>query len=304
MQDTSSQWHYPGARWWKFDFHTHTPASDDYGKGPTQAFLKRTAPKDWLLGFMRAGVDCVAVTDHNSGEWIEKLQAALVELEQELRADFRPLYLFPGVELSVNGGFHLLVIFDRKATGHDVRDLLSRVDYQGVHGRCDAVTRKSAAEVIEIVSWVTGRSGPIWPMATGRNEADVRGSYGLTMLRRAQFCRSGGTGSAVWKRGKRGVPAAHPHPAVGAALLAGVVFGAAAQPGRGAGRAVAAGPASRWRRAGRGCRGRGFRGYRSGVVGRVGPGGNGCVVPAPAVRRAAAGRGLRARPVRGRRASW
>ena len=152
MQDTSSQWHYPGARWWKFDFHTHTPASDDYGKGPTQASLKRTAPRDWLLGFMRAGVDCVAVTDHNSGEWIDKLQAALVELEQELRADFRPLYLFPGVELSVNGGFHLLVIFDRKATGHDVRDLLSRVDYQGVHGRCDAVTRKSAAEVIEIVS--------------------------------------------------------------------------------------------------------------------------------------------------------
>jgi hypothetical protein len=22
-------WPYPGARWWKFDFHTHTPASQD-----------------------------------------------------------------------------------------------------------------------------------------------------------------------------------------------------------------------------------------------------------------------------------
>lgn len=21
-----------GSRWWKFDFHNHTPASDDYGK--------------------------------------------------------------------------------------------------------------------------------------------------------------------------------------------------------------------------------------------------------------------------------
>ena len=26
-------WSYPGARWWKFDIHTHTPASADYGKG-------------------------------------------------------------------------------------------------------------------------------------------------------------------------------------------------------------------------------------------------------------------------------
>jgi len=23
-----------GSRLWKFDFHNHTPASDDYGKGP------------------------------------------------------------------------------------------------------------------------------------------------------------------------------------------------------------------------------------------------------------------------------
>jgi len=29
----SQEWRYPGARWWKFDFHTHTPASKDYGKG-------------------------------------------------------------------------------------------------------------------------------------------------------------------------------------------------------------------------------------------------------------------------------
>ena len=29
MADANSQWSYPGARWWKFDFHTHTPASLD-----------------------------------------------------------------------------------------------------------------------------------------------------------------------------------------------------------------------------------------------------------------------------------
>ena len=27
----SQSWPYSGARWWKFDFHTHTPASKDTG---------------------------------------------------------------------------------------------------------------------------------------------------------------------------------------------------------------------------------------------------------------------------------
>ncbi len=29
--NASPSWPYPGARWWKFDFHTHTPASKDTG---------------------------------------------------------------------------------------------------------------------------------------------------------------------------------------------------------------------------------------------------------------------------------
>ena len=153
-------------------------------------------------------------------------------------------------------------------------------------------------------SWVTGRSGPIWPMATGANGADVRGSYGLTMLRRAQFCRSGGTGSAVWKRqagcsGSASAPGRRRSVSCGRCRRRGGAARTWSRP-----RAVAAGPASRWRQAGRGLPG--ARLPRVSVRGRGprGPGGSGCVVPAPSVRRAAAGRGLRARPVRGRRASW
>ena len=89
-------WRYPGSRWWKFDFHTHTPASEDYGRGNDQASLKQITPKDWLLNFMRAGIDCVAVTDHNSADWIDQLKQAHVELEQGQALDFRPLHLFPG----------------------------------------------------------------------------------------------------------------------------------------------------------------------------------------------------------------
>jgi len=47
----------PGARWWKFDFHTHTPASTDYGKGPNQALDRQVTAREWLLAFMRAGIE-------------------------------------------------------------------------------------------------------------------------------------------------------------------------------------------------------------------------------------------------------
>ena len=69
-------------------------------------------PKEWLLGFMRAGIDCVPVTDHNSGDWIDRLKAALNSEALMEDPDYQPLTLFPGIELSVNGGVHLLALFD------------------------------------------------------------------------------------------------------------------------------------------------------------------------------------------------
>ena len=47
----STCWPYAGARWWKFDFHAHTPASKDYGAGPDQGSLTIIEPRDWLKGF-------------------------------------------------------------------------------------------------------------------------------------------------------------------------------------------------------------------------------------------------------------
>lgn len=138
---------FPGARWWKFDFHTHTPASIDYGMGPDSAQLKKITPEDWLLSYMRAGIDCVAVTDHNSGEWVDKLKEALGVLKSH--PEYRPLFLFPGVELSVNGGVHFLAIFDVEKTTADITRLLGAVGYRGTSGHSDEVTSKSASEVIQ-----------------------------------------------------------------------------------------------------------------------------------------------------------
>lgn len=153
-------WPYPGSRWWKFDFHTHTPASEDYGKGPQQAQLKARTPKEWLLDYMRAGIDCIAVTDHNSGAWIDCLKSALEELESEKPEGFRPIYLFPGVEISVYGGVHLLAILDPSCTTSDVDSLLGAVGFSGTKGRSNDVTTKSFTEVVEAINRIGGIAIP------------------------------------------------------------------------------------------------------------------------------------------------
>ena len=145
----NTMWQWPGARWWKFDFHAHTPASHDYGKGPDQETLRQRTPREWLLDFMRARVDCVAITDHNTGAWIDKLQDELSKMKSEQLEEFRPLVLFPGVELTVNGGFHLLALFDPINTTRTLVDsLLGSVGYPVKDGQ-ECVTEKGAVEIVE-----------------------------------------------------------------------------------------------------------------------------------------------------------
>ncbi|WP_031501098.1 TrlF family AAA-like ATPase [Bryobacter aggregatus] len=134
-----------GARWWKFDFHTHTPASEDWN-GRVRSSLP--TPREWLLAYMAAEVDCVAVTDHNSGEWIDRIHEALIELDSQKPPGYRPLCLFPGVEISVNSGYHILGILDPSKRSEDVSRLLGACGYTGRPGYTDDVTDRSCLDVI------------------------------------------------------------------------------------------------------------------------------------------------------------
>ncbi len=154
------EWKWKGSHWWKFDFHAHTPASDDYGKGKDQAALKKRGPRDWLLDYMRAGIDCVAITDHNSGEWIDRVKEELVLLESERPEGFRPIHVFPGVEISVNGGVHLLAIFDCDKKTSDIDSLLGAVEFDGEKGSSDRVTSLSLVEVVDKVTSLGGIAIP------------------------------------------------------------------------------------------------------------------------------------------------
>ncbi len=156
-----TEWRWNGARWWKFDVHAHTPASKDYGKGENQTSLRELLPKEWLLTYMRAGIDCIAITDHNTGDWIDPVKKALGELESENPEGFRPLSIFPGVEISVNGGAHLLAILECDKTTSDIDALLGAVGFPSEKkGSSDAVTTKTFTEVVEAIVSADGIAIP------------------------------------------------------------------------------------------------------------------------------------------------
>ena len=172
-----SDWN--GARWWKCDFHTHTPASNDYGKGPAQESIRERSHRDWLLDYMRAGVDCIAITDHNTGASIDPIKTELERLSIETPPGYRPLSVFSGVEISVHGGVHLLAILGGEKTTEDINYLLRTVGLPSESkGTSDKVTTKSFVEVVETV---TGIGGVAIPAHVDRHNGIFEEFQGVTL---------------------------------------------------------------------------------------------------------------------------
>lgn len=177
------------------DFHTHTPESEDYANGEQdpaiRASLKQQPPEDWLKHHMVAGLDAVVVTDHNSTGFISRLQQSYAAMN---RADtsFRPLVIFPGFELSVNGGLHLLAVFDPDRNLDEVSGIISACGYTGARGETNSgVCSKSFADCVKIIKENGGLTiaahvdepcGLLWmdvPM-DGRRYRNLRNQQGLT----------------------------------------------------------------------------------------------------------------------------
>ena len=82
------------------------------------------------MSFLEAGIHCVAVTDHHTGNWIDPLKAALAEMSIEGISGASDFHLFPGVELSINGT-HYLAIFGPEKSTQTISDLLVLARYDG-----------------------------------------------------------------------------------------------------------------------------------------------------------------------------
>ncbi|NFE65959.1 TrlF family AAA-like ATPase [Clostridium sporogenes] len=106
------------AKWWKIDFHTHTPASNCFKN-------KSVTEEEWINSAIDSGLDGVVVTDHNSVEWIKRLREANVKILEE--DENRKLKIFPGVELCVGTSFiHVLIVFNPVLSNEKIQEFLTR----------------------------------------------------------------------------------------------------------------------------------------------------------------------------------
>ena len=139
--ETMSQWTFPGSRWWKCDFHVHSPGSDD--------FVDRNAVTEcqWIKGAINAGLHCVAVSDHNTGSYVERIQACLAALPEP-----KPV-LFPAVEIAVTPGVHLLAILDPTRDSAAVTALLGACQMSDTHiGSMNGCSQESVTNVMKIIA--------------------------------------------------------------------------------------------------------------------------------------------------------
>ncbi|MCH2236128.1 MAG: AAA family ATPase [Crocinitomicaceae bacterium] len=130
---------YVGTRWHKCDLHLHTPAS--------LCFRDRESvtADQWVQEAIDKGLSCVAITDHNTGEWIDKIKEV---------AEGTSLTVFPGVEITCSDAkVHLLILFDVDKTTQDVEDFLVSCEIKrDMFGQQEAHSPRTSLQVTAIAS--------------------------------------------------------------------------------------------------------------------------------------------------------
>lgn len=127
---------YKGSRWYKCDLHLHSTASKCFED-------KTVTAEQWVDRAIEQGLNCIAVTDHNTGSGIDDIINA---------AKGKNLTVFPGVEITCDSAkIHLLVLFDVDKTSQNVQDFLVRADIKREHfGFQNASTTKSIFDIASL----------------------------------------------------------------------------------------------------------------------------------------------------------
>lgn len=130
----TSATHKGWARFWAIDLHVHTPGSDDAKDadfGDASAIVKAA---------LDAGLNAIAVTDHNTAAWCDRMTEAAKETE---------LVVLPGFELSTSDG-HLLGVWEEGTPASQLEDVLIRIGIaRSDFGKLDIVGAKGMAECAE-----------------------------------------------------------------------------------------------------------------------------------------------------------
>ena len=125
-----------GNKWFKTDLHLHSPES--------VCFKNRdnVTAEEWIEECIKKGLECVALTDHNSGNNIDEYKRLALE---------RGLVFFPGVEVTCGDtGTHLLILFETTDSQEDVNDFLIKIGVcRASFGDSKPGTEKSVLDVIK-----------------------------------------------------------------------------------------------------------------------------------------------------------
>jgi predicted metal-dependent phosphoesterase TrpH len=128
-----------GLKFKKLDLHVHTPASACFvGENVTPEAIVSEAIQKGLAG--------VAITDHDTGAWVDRVKMA---------AQGKPLVVFPGMEILVPagaGGVHVLAILDVDKTTKDLDELTGALKIKNVDGHLI-----SELSLYEVVDQITGK---------------------------------------------------------------------------------------------------------------------------------------------------
>lgn len=126
----------PGQTFRKLDLHVHTPASKCYAS-PDHT------PAQIVQAALAQHLDGIAITDHNTAAWIDQMRQA---------AEETGLVIFPGVEISVSEGFHLVALFDPSQDQKHVENFLGAIKITAdKYGQQDALSTRSTYEIIDTI---------------------------------------------------------------------------------------------------------------------------------------------------------
>jgi len=128
-----------GLSYKKLDLHIHSPKS--------HCFEGSCTPEEIVQTAIKAGLDGIAITDHNSAQWVDQVKGA---------ASGTSLVVFPGVEISCTGGkknIHIIALLDPSTGSQDVQTILNLVGIKpSEYGDEDTVSDKGPVEIIEIIA--------------------------------------------------------------------------------------------------------------------------------------------------------
>src|SRR5574341_1229609 len=130
-----------GLHYMAFDLHVHTPASEDFPD-------KSATPKNIVEAAIKADLDGVCITDHNTADWVDRVSEA---------AKGKSVNVFPGVEISVTGGkegpIHIIGIFAPGTTSEEISDLLTTVGLtKAKRGKTDELAEGDPNTIINAIS--------------------------------------------------------------------------------------------------------------------------------------------------------